>query len=134
MIAHWAYALAFFVLAATGVLLYSPDLRLMLTSGYSLLIGRAHRYAGAAAVPLLAAYGYVLASHSTRPSRWQRTHIGIVMATGAAFIVSGFLLWFPRSLPDAAVAASTLVHDIVTVLALVAVAAHLAALRAAHGR
>src|SRR5215472_7905504 len=49
---HAAQAAIFAAALATGILLFSPALRAAITSGYSTLIGSAHRYSGRAQVLL----------------------------------------------------------------------------------
>src|SRR5215469_3789190 len=49
---HAAQAAIFAAALATGILLFSPTLRAIVTSGYSALIGDAHRYCGRAQVLL----------------------------------------------------------------------------------
>lgn len=131
MLAHGIYMLVFLVLVVTGVLLYSPDLRIMLTSGYSLLISKIHKYAGVAAVPSLAAYGIPLVRNRTEPARWQRVHIIFVFASGALFILTGFALWCITNTHVVLVDMSLWIHRILTVLAMGFVCMHVIFLRGA---
>lgn len=111
---HLAYTLCFLSLAATGFLLFFPDLRMALTSGYSLVIGRVHKYAGAAAVPVLLVFGRTLVQSQSDPTAWRRAHSWLVVGTGALLAVSGVVLWFPTYFSEVLVNASTLSHQALT--------------------
>ncbi len=130
---HLAYTLCFLSLAATGFLLFFPDLRMMLTSGYSLVIGRVHRYAGAAAVPVLLVFGRSLVRSHGNPTAWRRAHSWLVIGTGALLAVSGVVLWFPTQFSEVLVNVSTMSHQVLTFVVVPLFILHLVMIRVTPG-
>jgi hypothetical protein len=130
---HTVHLLTFAVLLATGLLLFIPGLRAAITGGYSLLIRGTHRWGGVAfatlPVLIIVRYGvrHVFAPPPQRTLRtlWQGTHMGITLVMSVVFIVTGFIMWGRRSVPQSAADASQSMHDWFTYVAAVVVAAHL---------
>ncbi len=130
---HSAHTVTFVALFATGLLLYVPSLRAMVTGGYSLLIRQAHRWCGVAfavlPVLIVVRFGarsvFVRRSERTLRALWQRTHVAITVAIGAVFTVTGFVLWNKRLAPRSLVDVSFSAHDWLTYVAAFLVAVHL---------
>jgi hypothetical protein len=130
---HTVHLLTFAVLFATGLLLFVPGLRAVVTGGYSLLIRETHRWGGVAfaALPtLIVLRGGVRSVFPSPPRRtlrtlWQGMHVVITLVMSAVFIVTGFVMWGRRALPESVVDASQSMHDWLTYAAAVLVVAHL---------
>lgn len=119
---HTAHLLTFAVLLATGLLLFSPELRAAVTGGYSLFLGDAHRWAGVAFVVLPALIIWrggvrrIFAPPERRTVRslWQGLHIAVTVLISAALTISGFVLWGRRLFPESLVDGSRTAHDWLT--------------------
>ena len=130
---HTAHVLTFALLLATGLLLLLPTLRATLTGGYSLLIRDTHRWGGIAfavlPVAIVLYFGaravFVAPARRTWRTLWQGAHVGVTAAMGMLFTLTGFVIWWKRSLPDAIVDPSRSVHDGLTYVAIVLVGVHL---------
>jgi hypothetical protein len=130
---HTVHLLTAAVLFGTGLLLLLPALRAQVTGGHSLLIRDAHRWGGVAfaALPLLivAAVGVrtVFGAPAVRTLRslWQGVHLGITVAMGAIFTLTGVAIWEARRLPEALADTARVAHDWLTWALALLVAAHL---------
>lgn len=130
---HTVHLLTFFVLLATGVLLFVPALRAAVVGGYSLHIRQAHRWGGVAFVVLPAVIVLVCGLRRTFMSPgprtlraiWQGAHVGITIVMSTVLTLTGFVLWAKRLVPDALHEASLLAHDWLTYVAAGLLAAHL---------
>lgn len=136
---HTIHLLTVVVLFATGLLLFIPGLRAVVTGGYSLQIRAAHRWGGVAfvilpAVVIVAAgvrHIFRAPARRTLGTLWQGLHTGITILFAFIFVVTGFALWAEPSLPEALVDHSRSVHDWLTYAAAVLVLLHLAQVGAA---
>jgi hypothetical protein len=116
------------------LLLWLPGLRAQVTGGHSLLIRDAHRWGGVAfaALPALivAAVGVrtVFGAPAARTLRtiWQGVHLGVTVAMGVTFTLTGLAIWAARRLPEALADASRTAHDWLTWMLAMLLAVHLA--------
>jgi cytochrome b subunit of formate dehydrogenase len=108
------HAVGLLLLLATGLLLYSPTLRITFTGGYSLTLRWLHRWIGVGflVVPtLLVVFARWLSAR--RPVddrgppwalRWRQSHVPLTVSTTAAFAGTGAVLsleaHFSRALLD----------------------------------
>ena len=126
-------ALAFLALLGTGLLLFLPGLRALVTGGYSLVIRDTHRWGGVAFVVLPAfvilrcGARRIFASSNPRTPRivWQGIHVAITVLISTVFAVTGFVLWGKRLLPEPLVDGSLTIHDWLTYAVMVLVGIHL---------
>lgn len=118
---------------ATGVLLFSPALREALTSGYSTLIGDAHRYSGRAQVILALLLGCTwayaartqrLTAGSDRWRAWRLIHVILVSAAAVGLAATGAVLSSRGSYPLAVVDYSFAMHLGLTYLSCAVIAGH----------
>ncbi len=119
---HFLYATVVFVLVATGLLIQYPDWRARLIGGYGQTVAWWHEWAGVAmlVVPLLAfALGPAEAWETIQLRSWRLEKLAIhainlwfTIVSGAVFVVTGFLLWFQRGLPDPVIDWSYTLHDV----------------------
>ena len=107
---HASYAVVVLVLVATGLLIQYPDLRAALAGGYGRTFATVHEWAGVAMLAL-PAIALVLSprkaievieirSYQRTELRLHAVNVWFTLLGGAGLIVTGFLMWFPRSLPD----------------------------------
>lgn len=136
---HIAHALTFLMLLATGALLFSPALRSRLTGGYSLHVGLVHCWVGVAfAIATLPFARRAIRSHrpssrdeervSVSPSpirRWHDAHLLFTVVAGAAFTVTGLLLWRQDLFSLVLIDWSATIHQWLTYAACVVLTAHL---------
>jgi cytochrome b subunit of formate dehydrogenase len=130
---HTAHLLTFVVVFGTGVLLFVPALREVITGGYSLLIRETHVWGGvvfgAAPVVVIAVAGvgnvFVPPATRTLRSYWQGAHVAITVLTSTVLTITGFVLWAKRAVPDSILEPSRAVHDGLTYVVAVLVALHL---------
>jgi cytochrome b subunit of formate dehydrogenase len=130
---HTAHLLTFLGLLGTGLLLFLPGLRAVVTGGYSLLIRDTHRWGGVAFVVLPAliimrcGIRYIFVSPGPRTARvvWQGIHAAVTVSISAVLAVTGFVLWGKRSLPEPLVDGSLTIHDWLTYAVMVLVGIHL---------
>jgi len=118
---HFFYGAVVLGLVATGVLIQFPDLRAKLIGGYGQLLAAWHEWLGVAmvAIPVAAfALGPSAAIETVQLRSWRRDKLGFhalnlwfTIVSGVVFIVTGFVLWFAGSFPDAAVDWSYDLHD-----------------------
>ena len=146
---HWANALGFFVLLATGLILYLPSLAVLV--GRRPLIQDLHFWSGIAWVSILAAIVVLgdrrgiarLAREVDRfdrdDFRWllgrpapqgrfnagQKLNAALTAAFTVLFLVSGLLLWFGERDTRFRFASTVLLHDGLMYVALVLLAGHL---------
>jgi cytochrome b subunit of formate dehydrogenase len=130
---HMVHLLTFAALLATGLLLFVPALRALVTGGYSLLIREVHCWGGIAFAGLpvfvLIRFGprAVLFPSAPKSGRalWQATHVAITVFMGLVFTVSGFAIWAKRSVPENFVEVSRSLHEWFTYAAVILVILHL---------
>ncbi len=130
---HTAHLLTFLALLGTGLLLFLPGLRALITGGYSLLIRDTHRWGGVAFVVLPALVVLpcgvrgLFASPGPRTIRlvWQGIHVAVTVVVSAAFAMTGFVLWGKGLFPERVVDGSLAIHDWLTYAVLVLVSIHL---------
>ena len=147
---HWANALCFFFLLATGLILYLPSLAVLV--GRRPLLQDLHFWSGVGWVSLLAAIAVVgdrrglvrLAREVDRfdrdDFRWllgrkpapqgrfnagQKLNTALTAAFTLLFLVSGLLLWFGERDTRFRFASTVLLHDGLMYVALVLLAGHL---------
>jgi hypothetical protein len=132
-VVHAAQIPIFAAALATGILLFSPALREALTSGYSTLIGDAHRYSGRAQVVLAMALGFTWAYAArtqrltTAPDRWRAwrlIHVFLVSAAAVGLAATGAVLSSRGSYPLAVVDYSFAMHLGLTYLSCAVIAGH----------
>jgi len=129
---HAAQIPIFAAALATGILLFSPALREALTSGYSTLIGDAHRYSGRAQVilALVLSGTWAYAARTQRlaaPDRWRAwrlTHVLLVSAASVGLAATGAVLSSRGSYPLAVVDYSFAMHLGLTYLSCAVIAGH----------
>lgn len=134
LLLHTTHLVFAALLFGTGLLLWVPALRAQVTGGHSLLIRDAHRWGGVAfaALPALIVMPVgvraVFGAPAARTVRtlWQGVHLGITVAMGACFTLTGLAIWNARRLPEALGDASRAAHDWLTWVLAILVAAHLA--------
>jgi len=122
------------LLFGTGLLLMFPTLRVQVTGGHSLLIRDAHRWGGVAfaVVPVVivavAGVRTTFAAPAVRTLRalWQGAHLGVTIAMGTVFTLTGVAIWEARRLPESLADLSRVAHDWLTWVLALLVAAHLA--------
>ena len=147
---HWVHAISFFALLATGVALYVPELTAAF--GSRALLRELHL---AIAVAWILALFAVVVLGDRRALRrtlrdldvldeddraWglrrmdvpqgrfnagQKRNAAITAAFAVLFVVSGLLLWYGARDNDFSLASAVLLHDALTLLAIVLVAGHL---------
>jgi len=130
---HTVHLLTFAALLVTGLLLFVPGLRVVVTGGYSLWIRETHRWGGVvfAALPALIVLRCGLRNLFRPPARrtlrtlWQGMHVAITFVMSAVFIGTGCVMWGRRAVPESVLDASQAMHDWFTYAAVVLVAAHL---------
>jgi cytochrome b subunit of formate dehydrogenase len=130
---HTLHLATFVLLMGTGILMLSPELRAVVTGGYSLLIFTAHCWGGVAflllpVAVLVAAGGPAVLAPAQRDGLrglWQAGHMLVTVTIGTALVVSGFALWAKDFVSMATMDASLLVHDWLTYAAAALVALHL---------
>jgi formate dehydrogenase subunit gamma len=147
---HWVHAISFFALLATGIALYVPELTAAF--GSRALLRELHL---AIAVAWILALFAVVVLGDRRALRrtlrdldvldeddraWglrrmdvpqgrfnagQKRNAAITAAFAVLFVVSGLLLWYGARDNDFSLASAVLLHDALTLLAIVLVAGHL---------
>ena len=133
---HVTHAGSFLVLLATGVLLFAPTFRAHLIGGYSLHVRLVHCWAGVvfvlATLPFVRAVLPAMrtaarASDAARDAlrSWHRAHLLFTVGSGAAFTVTGLLLWQQQWFGLAVADSSATIHRWLTYLAAAVLTAHL---------
>jgi formate dehydrogenase subunit gamma len=147
---HWANAIGFFVLLASGLILYLPSLAVLV--GRRPLIQDVHFWSGVAWVCILAAIALLgdrrglgrLAREVDRfdrdDLRWllgrrpapqgrlnagQKLNVALTAAFTVLFLVSGLLLWFGERDTSFRFASTVVLHDGLMYAALVLLVGHL---------
>ena len=149
-IGHLIHAFTFFVLLATGILLFSPTIRSRFVGGYSLSLRMIHWWTGIAFVLVtlpVARYPFRLArsgsgcgapSPEGRGRHWRRFHLLFTLGSAVVFTATGLVLWLPGSFSLESTDASATIHLWLTYLVTIVFAAHLVvasiALRASRER
>ena len=127
--AHLVHIIAFFVLAATGALLYSPEARSWVTSGHSLVLVRVHWYVGLVSIPVLPAMiiAFIRAARNgkSKGAGWKKLHSMLILLTGICLATTGFPMWFKNGVSENIRSASTWLHGAATVAALCILFIHL---------
>jgi hypothetical protein len=98
---HLVHLLTFVALLATGLLLFSADLRAATVGGYALWLGVIHSWVGVAfvvaplAILMRARTAVLFAAPSPRSVRtmWQTLHVGMTVAMTVLFTLTGLALW-----------------------------------------
>lgn len=129
---HSVHLVLFAMLFATGLLLFVPELRAVITGGYSAHIRAIHRWGGVAfaVLPVLVIWPAGVRAVFAPPARrtvrtaWQGLHTGIAVVMGVVFTLTGVVIWGQESFPDGWVDASFLAHDWLTYAAGVLVGVH----------
>lgn len=133
-ILHGAQILIFAAALATGFLLFYPQLRIALTSGYSGTIREVHRWSGRGQVllavllvgtwaRLMVARGY--GGDRDNPWRaWRLTHVIFVSAAALGLLASGIVLSSPRSFSLSMIDYSLATHLGLTALSCGVIIAH----------
>jgi cytochrome b subunit of formate dehydrogenase len=138
-IGHLIHAFTFFVLLATGILLFSPTIRSRVVGGYSLSLGMIHWWTGIAFVLVtlpVARHPFRLARNGSgrgapspeeRGRHWRRFHLLFTLGSAVVFTATGLVLWFRGSFSLEITDASATIHLWLTYLATMIFAAHLTA-------
>lgn len=119
---HTVHTMTFLALFVSGLLLFVPDLRAVMTGGYSLVVREIHRWGGVAffVLPLLVTLRYGVRNVFSPPaertlrSLWQGLHIALTLLIALAFIVTGFVMWASTSVPESLLDPSRDLHDWLT--------------------
>ncbi|MFN8624808.1 MAG: cytochrome b/b6 domain-containing protein [Candidatus Binatia bacterium] len=130
---HTVHLVTFGVLLVTGLLLFVPGLRALLTGGHSQLIRDAHRWGGVAfallPIVVVLACGpraiFRAPAERTLRTRWQGLHMAITCLMSGVFAVTGFAIWDQRWPSPAVQDGSRNLHDWLTYAAAALVALHL---------
>lgn len=132
---HAVHALVVLLLIATGVLLYSPELRSAAIGGYGQRILDLHLWAGVVfgVAPIVAAVlvGRALLEDVRRrlgppdPWGWRKTNIVLSLAASVILVLSGVAIWFDDALPRAWGEPLHWLHDALTVVLIVALPIHI---------
>jgi formate dehydrogenase subunit gamma len=145
---HWANAVGFFILLATGLILYLPSLAVLV--GRRPLIQNVHFWSGIAWVAVLAAICLIGARKLLRTAReldefdrddarWllgrhapqgrfnagQKINSALTAAFTVLFFVSGLLLWFGERHTQLRFASTVVLHDGLTYISLLLLVGHL---------
>ena len=147
---HWVHAVSFLALLATGVALYVPELTEAF--GSRELLRNLHLGIAIAWIVALVAVVVLGDRRALRQTlrdvdvldeddaRWgllhmnvpqgrfnagQKRNAAITAAFAVLFVVSGFLLWYGARNNDFSLASAVLLHDALTLIAIVLVAGHL---------
>jgi hypothetical protein len=103
--------LTFGVLTLSGLLLFVPGLRAVVSGSYSPLLRDVHRWGGVAFVVLPVALvvacgpGNVFVAPALRSlqTAWQSLHMSITVLIGVAFALTGVAIWAKRVLAEAVI-------------------------------
>ncbi|RMD81331.1 MAG: cytochrome b/b6 domain-containing protein [Candidatus Dadabacteria bacterium] len=119
---HFFYAVVALGLVATGLLIQFPDLRARFVGGYGQTLAWWHEWAGVAMLVLPALWFAVSPSAAWETlvlRSWRRDKLALhavnlwfTIVSGIVFVVTGFLLWFQRTLPDPVIDWSYVLHDV----------------------
>lgn len=112
---HHLNGYATLFLFISGILLFIPSLRGPLAS-YRVMLKDAHIWIGFATVAFLLLYFRYFAFHYKviKKQQGKKRNLAIVIGLIIGWIISGTVLTFQRSLPEALVQASLIVHDVFT--------------------
>ncbi len=131
-ITHWGHTLLVLILLVTGALIFFPEVRLFLFSGYSLVFSQTHRYSGALYIPVTFAFIAIALKNGNKrrdiPAgimSWKRTHIKILFITTIAFALSGISLWFSTLVSTRLLDVSAIIHQVFTLILLMILLLHL---------
>ncbi|MFQ5352002.1 MAG: cytochrome b/b6 domain-containing protein [Candidatus Binatia bacterium] len=132
---HLWYSAVVLVLIFSGLPIQFPDLRAKLIGGYGSSIAAVHEWTGVAmtVLPVLAfAVAPSRAFETIRLRSWRRDDFGLhavnlwfTLVSGAVFIISGLLMWFPASMSDAVLDVSAELHRAFAYVLYAAVPLHL---------
>jgi cytochrome b subunit of formate dehydrogenase len=129
---HTAHLLTFLLLLATGLLLFLPGLRALITGGYSLVIRETHRWGGVAFVvlpgvlvlPCGVRRVFAVPGQRTGRKLWQGMHTSVTVLTGAMLALTGFILWGKRLFPEGIADSSLTAHDWLTFVGVAVLGMH----------
>ena len=134
---HWTVAVAFFVLALSGLILYTPALSTLAADSWTRI---AHRVAAVALASITVVYAatnrraalawlkdaaFWTAGASANPDTWKRRHKTLITLGVALLAVTGFIQWFLKdALPRDAFFPFVMVHDILFFSAMIVLLFH----------
>jgi len=136
---HLWYTAVVLALIVTGLPIQFPDLRATIVGGYGSTIAAVHEWTGVAmtVIPVLAfALAPRRALETIRARTWRRDdfrfhaiNLWFTLVSGAIFIVSGLLMWFPAAMPDLVLDVSAELHRAFACALYVALPLHLVSSR-----
>lgn len=134
---HWMVAAAFFILALSGLILYTPALSTLAADSWTRII---HRVAAVSLAVMIAAYAatnycgavawlkdaaFWTGGASANPDTWKRRHKTLITVGAMLFAVTGFIQWFLKdTLPRDAFFPFVMIHDILFFSAIVVLLLH----------
>ncbi len=131
-ITHWGHTLLVLILLVTGAMIFFPEARLFLFSGYSLVFSQAHRYSGALYIPVTFAFIALAVKNGKLKMEipasimfWKKTHLKILLITTFAFALSGIALWFYTLVSVKLLDVSAIIHQIFTLILLMILLIHI---------
>jgi len=132
---HFFYAVVALGLVGTGLLIQFPDLRARFVGGYGQTVAWWHEWAGVAML-VLPVLWFALAPSAAWDTivlrSWRRDKLALhavnlwfTIVSGVVFVVTGFLLWFQRTLPDSVIDWSYVLHDVFSYALYVMIPVHI---------
>jgi len=134
---HWTVAGAFFVLALSGLVLYTPALSTLAADSWTRII---HRVAAVSLAFIVVVYAatdrraalawlkdaaFWTAGATSNPDTWKRRHKTLITVGVVLLAVTGFIQWFLKdALPRDAFFPFVMVHDILFFSAIVVLLFH----------
>lgn len=128
-IAHWSHTILFLILFMSGLLIFFPEARLYLFSGYSLVFSEAHRYSGVLYLPITIAFVIIARkksnNHSGNIKGWKKIHILLLGIGSAVLFITGVILWSLNIASPKLIDHSAFVHEIFTLFLGILFALHI---------
>ncbi len=132
---HFFYAVVALALVGTGLLIQFPDLRARFVGGYGQTLAWWHEWTGVAML-VLPVLWFVLAPSAAWDTivlrSWRRDKLALhavnlwfTIVSGTVFVITGFLLWFQRTLPDPVIDWSYVLHDVFSYALYVMIPVHI---------
>ncbi len=134
---HWVVAVAFFILALSGLVLYTPTFSTLAADSWTRII---HRVAAVSLASIIVVYAatnrhaalawlidaaFWTAGSSANPDTWKRRHKTLITVGVALLAVTGFIQWFLKdALPRDAFFPFVMLHDILFFSAIIVLLLH----------
>ncbi|MBN2099225.1 MAG: cytochrome b/b6 domain-containing protein [Dehalococcoidia bacterium] len=134
---HWTVAVAFFVLALSGLILYTPAFSTLAADSWTRIV---HRVAAVLLASIVVVHAvtnrraaqawlrdaaFWTAGPSANPDPWKRRHKTLIAVGVALLAVTGFIQWFLKdALPRDAFFPFVMVHDILFFSAVIVLLFH----------